>query len=117
MSIAVLTSMPTAQEYQAIIVNFLPIILLVFIFYFLLIRPQKKRDKAEKDMRNSIEIGDEISTIGGIVGKVVGIHDEMVTIESTSNRTKLKVYRWAIRAKETANHETSAPDTKNDPSA
>ena len=52
------------NNYSQILGTFLPIILMVVIFYFFLIRPQRKRDKAEREMRNSIEVGDEISTIG-----------------------------------------------------
>ena len=88
------------NSYGAILVNVLPIVLMVVIFYFLLIRPQRKRDKAERDMRNSIQVGDEISTIGGFIGKVVSIKDDVLVIESSADRTKLKIYRWAIRGKE-----------------
>ena len=92
--------MPGAGEYLTMIANFAPIVILIVLFYFLLIRPQRKRDKAERDMRNSIEVGDEISTIGGFIGRVVNIKDDVLVIESSSDRTKLKIYRWAIRGKE-----------------
>jgi preprotein translocase subunit YajC len=92
--------MPQASEYGAFLVQLVPIILLFVLFYFLLIRPQKKREKAERDMRDSIQVGDEISTIGGFIGKVVSIKDDTLMIESTADRTKLKIYRWAIRGKE-----------------
>ena len=87
-------------------VQFVPMILIFVVFYFLLIRPQRKRDKQERDMRNSIEIGDEISTIGGFIGRVVNIKDDVLVIESSSDRTKLKIYRWAIRGKEAPATET-----------
>lgn len=90
------------NSYGAIIANLLPIVLMVVIFYFLLIRPQRKRDKEEREMRNSIQIGDEISTIGGFIGKVVSMKDETLVIETSADRTKLKLYRWAIRGKEAA---------------
>ena len=61
--------MPSGQEYLAIIGQFAPLVILIVVFYFLLIRPQRKRDKAEREMRNSIEVGDEISTIGGFIGR------------------------------------------------
>ena len=57
-----LTQMPSASEYGQILGSVLPIVLLFVVFYFFLIRPQKKRDKAEKEMRDSIQVGDEIST-------------------------------------------------------
>lgn len=90
------------NNYGEILGTLVPIILMVAIFYFLLIRPQRKRDKAERDMRNSIQVGDEISTIGGFIGKVVSMKDETLVIETSADRTKLKLYRWAICGKEAA---------------
>ena len=101
-----LDKMPALSDYGAIIAQFLPFVVLIVVFYFFLIRPQRKRDKQERDMRNSIEIGDEISTIGGFIGRVVNIKDDVLVIESSSDRTKLKIYRWAIRGKEAPATET-----------
>ena len=101
-----LDKMPALSDYGAIIAKFLPFVVLIVVFYFFLIRPQRKRDKQERDMRNSIEIGDEISTIGGFIGRVVSIKDDVLVIESSSDRTKLKIYRWAIRGKEAPATET-----------
>lgn len=92
--------MPSGQQYLQALVQFAPLVVLIVLFYFLLIRPQRKRDKAEREMRNSIEVGDEISTIGGFIGRVVNIKDDVLIIETSSDRTKLKIYRWAIRGKE-----------------
>ena len=106
--------MPGAGDYLTMIANFAPIVILIVLFYFLLIRPQRKRDKAERDMRNSIEVGDEISTIGGFIGRVVNIKDDVLIIESSNDRTKLKIYRWAIRGKEAPATETvEAPKEAN----
>lgn len=102
MTMVLLTTMPSASQYGQILGSVLPIVLLFVVFYFFLIRPQKKRDKAEKEMRQSIQVGDEISTIGGFIGKVVSIKDETLVIESSADRTKLKLYRWAVRGKEAA---------------
>jgi preprotein translocase subunit YajC len=71
-------------------------VVLVVVMYFMMIRPQKKRQKEEQEMRASLEIGDEIITIGGIVGKVVTIREEDIVIETGADRTKMKVQRWAI---------------------
>ena len=101
-----LDKMPALSDYGAIIAQFLPFGVLIVVFYFFLIRPQRKRDKQERDMRNSIEVGDEISTIGGFIGRVVSIKDDVLVIESSSDRTKLKIYRWAIRGKEAPATET-----------
>ena len=92
--------MPSGQQYLQALVQFAPLVVLIVLFYFLLIRPQRKRDKAEREMRNSIEVGDEISTIGGFIGRVVNIKDDVLIIETSNDRTKLKIYRWAIRGKE-----------------
>ena len=106
--------MPGAGDYLTMIANFAPIVILIVLFYFLLIRPQRKRDKAEREMRNSIDVGDEISTIGGFIGRVVNIKDDVLIIESSNDRTKLKIYRWAIRGKEAPATETvEAPKEAN----
>ncbi len=74
---------------------FIPIIFLI-IFYFLLIRPQQKRDKAIKEMRNSLKTGDNVVTIGGVVGKIVKIFEDEVTIEIGSDKTKITLEKWGI---------------------
>lgn len=71
-------------------------VVLLAVMYFMMIRPQKKRQKEEQEMRSSLEIGDEIITIGGIVGKVVTIREEDIVIETGADRTKMKIQRWAI---------------------
>ena len=106
--------MPSGEQYLAMIGQFAPLVILIVLFYFLLIRPQRKRDKAERDMRNSIEVGDEISTIGGFIGRVVSIKDDVLVIATSNDRTKLKIYRWAIRGKEAPATETvEAPKEAN----
>ena len=70
--------------------------LLFVVMYFLMIRPQRKRQKEEQEMRQSLEIGDEIITIGGIVGRVVTIREEDIVIETGADRTKIKFKRWAV---------------------
>ena len=67
------------------------------IFYFLLIRPNKKKQKAEEELRNNITLGDEITTIGGVCGRVVSIKDEEITIESSIDRTLVQFKKWAVR--------------------
>ena len=67
------------------------------LMYFLMIRPQNKQRKAEEEMRNNVEIGDDVVTIGGIVGKVVSTKDDALIIETGADRNKMKVTRWAIQ--------------------
>ena len=63
----------------------------IAIFYFMIYRPQKKQEKETAKMRDSLQIGDEISTNGGILGRVVKIKDDIVTIETGSDKNKLKI--------------------------
>ncbi len=80
------------------------IIMMVILFavmYFVMIRPQKKRQKEEQEMRSSLEIGDEIVTIGGIVGKVVTVRENDLVIETGSDRNKMKIERWAVNTNRT----------------
>jgi preprotein translocase subunit YajC len=74
----------------------LPYIVVIAAFYFFLIRPQQKRDKATKTMRESIKEGDEVVSIGGIYGKVVNVKDDVLTIEVGADKVKLRIARWAI---------------------
>ncbi len=74
------------------------IVAMVAIFYFLLYRPQKKQEKAAADMRNNLAVGDEITTIGGIIGKVISIKEETCVIETTGDRTKIRILKSAVRS-------------------
>ncbi len=73
-------------------------VLIVGVFYLLLIRPQQKKKKQEEKMRSNVQIGDEIVTIGGIVGRVVGIKEDtdMLVIETGADRAKIKIKKWAV---------------------
>ena len=74
------------------------IIAVMFVaLYFFMIRPQKKQEKQVNDMRNSLQVGDEITTIGGIIGKIVSIKDETVTIETGRDGSKIRILRSAVR--------------------
>ena len=72
----------------------------IAIFYFMIYRPQKKQEKETANMRDNLQIGDEISTTGGIIGRVVKIKEDIVTIETGSDKNKLKIFKWAVRAVE-----------------
>jgi len=78
------------------------------VFYFLLIRPQKKKEKETQRMRNSIQVGDEIVTAGGIVGLVVSIKEDTVVIETGNDRSKVRIKRWAIQSNETVHDDVNA---------
>lgn len=90
---------------------FTPILLMGGLFvamYFLTIRPQKKKQKEEQNMRDSIQIGDEITTIGGIMGRIVTVKDDSIVIETGADRTRIKFQRWAIQTNNTANDRMAA---------
>lgn len=78
------------------VTTILPLILLIGIMYFLLIRPQKKREKEINAMRSSLQVGDEIITIGGICGKIVKTKDESLVIQVGADKLKFEIMRWAV---------------------
>ena len=83
----------TSSAMLSMLITFVP---LFAVFYFLIVRPQKKREKEEKEMRESISIGDEIVTIGGIIGLVVRQTDDTLVIETGGDRSKIRIMKWAI---------------------
>lgn len=91
--------------------NPMSLILMVALFavmYFVMIRPQKKKQKEEQQMRDSIQIGDEITTIGGIMGRVVTVKEDSIVLETGADRVKMKFQRWAIQTNNTANERMEA---------
>ncbi len=79
-------------------ISIVMLLVLVVVFYFFMIRPQKKQEKETNAMRNGLQVGDEVTTIGGIIGKIVSIKDETVVIETTHNCTKIRILRTAVRS-------------------
>ncbi|MCL1858463.1 MAG: preprotein translocase subunit YajC [Oscillospiraceae bacterium] len=94
--------------------SFLNPIIMIALFgllmYFMLYRPQKKQEKAVNEMRSSLQVGDEVSTNGGILGKIVQIKDNFIIIETGNDRTKLKIAKWSIRAVEHREEEDDDED-------
>lgn len=84
------------QDSSTMLVTFGPLILMMIVFYFLLIRPQKKKQNEIQSMRNNIKIGDDVITIGGIMGKVLLVKEDYVVIETSSTKTRLDVMKWGI---------------------
>ena len=72
--------------------------LLFGFMYFFMIRPQKKQEKKDAEMRNNLAVGDEVTTIGGIIGKVVSIKDETFVLETTKDKTKIRFLKGAVRS-------------------
>lgn len=90
----------------SLLTTLLPFVVLIVVFYFLLIRPENKKKKALSEMRDSLSVGDEITSIGGIVGKVVHIKDDLITIETSEDRVRIQLARWAISTKGTQTTES-----------
>ena len=82
---------------QQIIMLLVYVVLIGAMFYFLIFRPQKKRKKEEEEMKNSIVLGVDVVTIGGICGKIINIKDDTITIQSSIDNTLIEFKSWAIR--------------------
>ena len=87
---------------------FIPLLGVFVIMYFLIIRPQNKKEKQATAMRNSIEVGDGVTTIGGIVGRVASIKEDTFVLETGSDRVKMRFKRWAIQDVEKLSLDTPA---------
>ena len=93
--------------------SMLPFILVLVLMYFIMIRPQQKKQKEEQKMRNNLRVGDELTTIGGIKGRVVSIKDDTVMLETGNDRTKIQFEKWAIQTVHTK-HEDPIDDDDDD---
>ena len=102
-----------ATDTASMLATFIPLILIIVVFYFLLIRPQKKRDKEVQKMRENIEIADEIVTIGGIIGRIVSIKDDTIVIETAGDRSKIRLARWSIQQNITATERAAQEQAAN----
>ena len=78
------------------------VLAMLVIFYFLLLRPESKKKKALEKMRSELAVGDQVTTIGGIIGRVVSIKDDTVVIETASDHSKIRMARWSIQQNITA---------------
>jgi len=72
------------------------IVVLIVVFYFFLIRPENKKKKKLEEMRSNLEVGDKITTIGGMVGKIVNISGDLITFETGEDRVRIQITKWAI---------------------
>lgn len=98
--------------------SFLPMILMwVAIFgvmYLVMFRPQRKRQKEEQKMRENLRVGDEVTTIGGICGRVVSVKDDALVIETGMDRSKITIKKWAIQSCDTIHDEPLDDDDDDD---
>ncbi len=88
------------------------IVVMIAIFYFMLIRPENKRKKEAEQMRSSVKNGDEIITIGGVVGTVVNVKEDKFVIETGADQVRIEFAKWAISSNETAAAAAKAEEKK-----
>ncbi len=85
------------------------LVVIILVFYFFMIRPEKKRKKKAQEMRDSLAVGDNIVTIGGMVGKIVNVSGEYVTFETGEDRVRIKIAKWGISS---TGKDAEEPDEK-----
>ena len=85
-----------AAESSGLVTTLIMIGVIVVVFYFFGMRPQKKQERAAQDMRNNLSVGDEITTIGGIIGKIVSIKEETLVLETSHDRTHIRILKSAV---------------------
>ena len=90
------------------------LIIMVALFYFMLIRPQKKKEKADRQLRASLQAGDKIVTIGGFTGRILSVKDDEVTFETGAAKTRLTVKKWAIQTREGPEAEVVEEETSSE---
>ena len=89
-----------ANPIAALLTTFLPMVLIFVVFYFMLIRPQRKKDKQVKEMLNNLKVSDRVCTIGGIYGTITQIKDDTVTLAVGNQNMTMVIARWGIRSVE-----------------
>ena len=87
---------PTTGDPMSTVFSIVIVVAMVALMYFTMIRPQKKQEKEAAQMRDNLEVGDEITTIGGIIGKIVSIKDETCVIETGRERTTLRILKSSV---------------------
>ena len=107
------TATETSSEVDAagtggMVFSILWIVIIFAAMYFLMIRPQRKKQKEEKKMRENLQVGDEIVTIGGIYGRVISLKEDTIVIESKSDHSKITVARWAMQSNLTVHDDTAS---------
>lgn len=78
------------------------IVAFIAVYYFLILRPENKKKKEAEELKNSLKVGDKITTIGGIVGKVVDVKGETIVIETSADRVRMELQKWSVMTNNTA---------------
>lgn len=90
------TAASTATASGSMMTMIIPLVLMFGLMYLLIIRPENKKKKKAEEMRNSLSLGDEITTIGGITGKIVQVTEDTITFETGEDRVRIQVKKWAV---------------------
>lgn len=98
----------------ALLLQLSPFLILIPLMYFLMIRPQKKKQKEEQKMRSSVRVGDEVTTIGGITGRVLNIKEDVLVIETGADRSKMTIKKWALQSVDTIHDNEDVVDDDDD---
>lgn len=99
----------TTESYISL---FFTLALMLVMLYFMIYRPQKKQEKKDAAMRSSLEIGDQVTTIGGVIGRVVAIKDDTFVLETGADRVKIRFIKNAISSVEKLNMDNAASSKK-----
>ena len=95
-------------------VEIIMIVVMIAVMYFMLIRPENKKKKAAEEMRNSLKVGDQITTIGGIVGTICAVKEQTIVMETGADRVRIEFTKWAISSKGTQSTEDAPVPEKED---
>lgn len=90
----------------------LTMVAMIAIFYFFMIRPENKKKKEAEELRNSISVGDRITTIGGIVGTVVNVKEDKIVIETSADQVRIELCKWSVSTNDTADERSKAEQAK-----
>ena len=99
------TDAPQGNLTSMLLTTILPFGIMIGLLYLVMIRPQKKKDKQAQAMRDNVHVGDEVITNGGIIGRVVSVKEDTIVIETGSDRSKVRIKKWAIATNETIHDE------------
>lgn len=102
----------TAGTMESMLLTFIPLVLMLVLFYFLLIRPEKKRAAKMKEMLDNLQVADEVVTTGGIIGRVLSVKEDTVLIETGGDRTRLRVLRTSIAENRTVHENVESVTIK-----
>ena len=106
------TAAQGGMDLMTMLTAIVPFILMIVVFYFLLIRPEKKRAKRDKEMRENLQVADEVVTTGGIVGRVLSVKEDTVLIETGSDRTKIRILKTSIAENRTTHDDVETVTIK-----